>query len=150
MATVMDINQIKKLLPHRYPFLLVDRVTELTDEGITAIKNVTSNEPFFNGHFPDQPIMPGVLMIEAMAQVGGLFALQKMAQDGGKRGVTLFAGVDGVKWKKPVTPGDQLVFKVKISKMRLPLLVCEGTATVDGEIACEIAELKLMLMPEKK
>lgn len=150
MATAMDINQIKKYLPHRYPFLMVDRVTEITPESITAIKNVTANEEFFNGHFPEQPIMPGVLMIEAMAQVGGLFALQQMDKNGGQKGLTFFAGVDGVKWKKPVTPGDQLVMTVSISKMRLPLLVCQGTARVNGEVVCEISELKLMLLPEKK
>jgi 3-hydroxyacyl-[acyl-carrier-protein] dehydratase len=143
---IMDIHQIKKLLPHRYPFLLVDRVTELNPDSITALKNVTANEEFFNGHFPEQPIMPGVLIIEALAQAGGLFALR---QPNVPRGITFFAGVDGVKWKRPVVPGDQLKLMVKIKKMRMPLLVCEGTATVDGEVACEIAELKLMIMPEK-
>jgi len=146
MATVLDINEIKKLLPHRYPFLMVDKVIELTDKSITAVKNVTVNEEFFNGHFPQQPIMPGVLMIEAMAQVGGIFALK---QPNAPTGITFFAGVDGVRWKKPVGPGDQLVMTVTIKKFRAPLIVCSGVATVDGEVACEIEELKMMIIPQK-
>lgn len=141
---VMDINKIKTLLPHRYPFLMVDRVTELSTESITALKNVTANEEFFNGHFPQQPIMPGVLQVEALAQVAGLFALSQPNAPVG--GTTLFAGVDGVKWKRPVVPGDQLKMVVKIIKMRGPLIVCQGTTYVGEEIACEVAEMKMMII----
>ena len=145
---MMDINEIKKMLPHRYPFLLVDRVLEITPESITALKNVTANEEFFNGHFPQQPIMPGVLQIEALAQAAGLYALSQPAAPSG--GVTtLFAGVDGVKWKKPVVPGDQLKLVVKVLKMRSPLLVCQGTVYVGAEIACTVAEMKMMIIPAK-
>jgi len=143
----LNINQIKEILPHRYPFLLVDRIIEMTDNSITGIKNVTANEEFFQGHFPAEPIMPGVLMIEAMAQVGGIMGLKFPELKGG---IALFAGVDGVKWKKPVTPGDQITFKVTINKLRLPLMVCSGVATVNNEVVCEISELKLMLAPKKK
>lgn len=143
----LDINQIKEILPHRYPFLLVDRILEITDTTVTGLKNVTANEEFFQGHFPGQPIMPGVLMIEAMAQVGGVMGLKNPELKGG---IAFFAGVDGVKWKKPVTPGDQVIFKVEIKKMRLPLMVCSGVATVGNDVVCEIAELKLMLAPQKK
>lgn len=143
----LDINQIKEILPHRYPFLLVDRIIEMTEDTITGLKNVTTNEPFFNGHFPGQPIMPGVLMIEAMAQVGGLLGLKQPELKGG---IAFFAGVDGVKWKKIVIPGDQLIIKVKLEKMRIPLLVCSGIITVNDEVVCEIAKLKLMLAPSEK
>ncbi|GBR77345.1 3-hydroxyacyl-ACP dehydratase [Candidatus Termititenax dinenymphae] len=143
----MDINEIKKLLPHRYPFLLVDRVLEITADSITALKNVTVNEEFFNGHFPEQPIMPGVLQIEALAQVAGIYAL---SQTGTQKNVTtLFAGVDGVKWKRPVVPGDQLKMVVKVIKMRAPLIVCQGTTYVNDEVACEVAEMKMMIINNK-
>jgi beta-hydroxyacyl-ACP dehydratase FabZ len=145
----MEINEIKKLLPHRYPFLLVDRVVVLNADGITALKNVTANEEFFSGHFPAQPIMPGVLQIEALAQAAGLFALSQPGAPAGGA-ATLFAGVDGVKWKRPVVPGDQLRLVVKPIKMRPPLLVCQGAAYVGEEIACEVAEMKMMITPAKQ
>ena len=141
---MLDINQIKKLLPHRYPFLMVDKVLEITPDSITALKNVTANEEFFNGHFPSQPIMPGVLQIEALAQVAGIFALSQ--PDTPQEVSTLFAGVDGVKWKRPVVPGDQLKLTVKIIKMRAPLIVCQGVVSVDNEPVCEVAEMKMMVL----
>jgi 3-hydroxyacyl-[acyl-carrier-protein] dehydratase len=144
---IMDINQIKKILPHRYPFLLVDKVIEMGADSITAVKNVTGNEAIFNGHFPEQPIFPGVLQIEALAQVGGICAL---SQANAPKGITFFAGVDGVKWKRPIVPGDQMIMTVKVIKMRGPLVVCQGAISVDGEVACEIAELKMMILPAKE
>ncbi|GBR76487.1 3-hydroxyacyl-ACP dehydratase [Candidatus Termititenax persephonae] len=143
---MLDVKQIQKLLPHRYPFLLVDRVLEVTADSITAIKNVTVNEEFFNGHFPNQPIMPGVLQIEALAQVAGIYALSQPAAP--QDVTTLFAGVDGVKWKKPVLPGDQLKLTVKIVKMRNPLIICQGTASVNEETVCEVAEMKMMILKQ--
>lgn len=143
---MLDINQIKKLLPHRYPFLLVDKVLEITPDSITALKNVTANEEFFNGHFPAQPIMPGVLQVEALAQVSGIFALSQ--PDAPQNVTTLFAGVDGVKWKKPVVPGDQIKMVVKMLKLRNPLIVCQGTAYVNDEVVCEVAEMKMMILKQ--
>src|SRR5688500_7382280 len=104
-AAVMTIEQIQKILPHRFPFLLVDRVVELTDDKIVAIKNVTINEPFFQGHFPGAPVMPGVLQVEAMAQVGGLLG-SRIVQFTPETHVMLFMTIDGVKFRKPVVPGD--------------------------------------------
>ena len=143
---MLDVTQIKNLIPHRYPFLMVDRVLEITKDSITALKNVSANEEFFNGHFPDHPIMPGVLQVEALAQVAGIFALSQ--PDAPAKSLTLFAGMDGVKWKKQVVPGDQLKLFAKVIKMRAPLLVCQCTASVNDEVVCEIAEMKIMIMPQ--
>ena len=144
----MDIDQIMNLLPHRYPFLLVDRVLEI-EQGSYAIglKNVTINDNFFPGHFPQRPIMPGVLMVEAMAQVGGLIMLDPAASgDGGTQQEFFFAGIDGVKFRRPVVPGDQLVMKVVLTKMnkRFGIAKMKGQCFVGEELACE-AELTLAL-----
>ena len=144
----MDIDQIMGLLPHRYPFLLVDRVLEI-EQGSYAIglKNVTINDNFFPGHFPQRPIMPGVLMVEAMAQVGGLVMLDPAAAgDGGTQQEFFFAGIDGVKFRRPVVPGDQLVMKVVLTKMnkRFGIAKMKGQCFVGEELACE-AELTLAL-----
>ena len=144
----LDINDIKKLIPHRYPFLLVDRVLSMDEQSITAIKNITANEEFFTGHFPDQPVFPGVLQIEALAKAAGIFALSQPEAPAGNA-TTLFAGVDGVKWKRLVIPGDQLRLVVHLTKMRPPLLICRGTAYVGEEVACEIAEMKMMITPKE-
>jgi len=135
-----DIQKIMEYLPHRYPFLLVDRVIELVPgDRITALKNVTINEPFFTGHFPGRPVMPGVLIIEAMAQAGGLLAIESNPAD--KRGQLIyFMGMDKVRFRKPVVPGDQLIFEAKILKMRSKVAKMSGTASVDNQIAAE-AEL---------
>jgi len=144
----MDIDAIMKLLPHRYPFLLVDRVLEI-EQGKYAIglKNVTINDNFFPGHFPQRPIMPGVLMVEAMAQVGGLIMLDPEASgEGGTQQEFFFAGIDGVKFRRPVVPGDQLVMRVDLTKMnkRFGIAKMKGQCFVGEELACE-AELTLAL-----
>ncbi|XP_072972716.1 uncharacterized protein [Typha angustifolia] len=136
--TIIDINQIRETLPHRFPFLLVDRVIEFKP-GVTAvgIKNVTINDNFFPGHFPERPIMPGVLMIEAMAQVGGLVMLQPEVS--GSRDNFFFAGIDKVRFRKPVIAGDTLVMRMTLVKLqkRFGIAKMEGKAYVGGEIVCE-------------
>jgi 3-hydroxyacyl-[acyl-carrier-protein] dehydratase len=138
---MMDIHEILKKLPHRYPILLVDRVLEL-DPGkrIKALKNVTINEPFFTGHFPHRPVMPGVLMLEAMAQTAALlsFAAEGAAPD--NKSVIYFAGIDGARFKRPVEPGDQLVMDVTLERSRAGIYKFKGVARVGEEVACE-AEL---------
>jgi 3-hydroxyacyl-[acyl-carrier-protein] dehydratase len=128
------IEQIKEVIPHRYPFLLVDRILE-AEEGKRAvgIKNVTANEEFFNGHFPDYNVMPGVLIVEALAQVGA-FAVLKMEQNQGK--LAFFAGIENCRFKRQVVPGDQLRLEVELTKLRGPIGKGRATATVDGEVAC--------------
>ena len=140
---MLDINEIMKTLPHRYPFLLVDRVKELElNKRIVAIKNVTINEPFFQGHFPGHPIMPGVLIIEAMAQVGGILAYKSEPDTEGK--VVYFMGIDKAKFRRPVVPGDTLEFVLEVSKQRRNIWVFKAEAFVDGERAAE-AEIKATL-----
>ena len=136
---MMDIDQIKEVLPHRYPFLLVDRILECTSDEIVGIKNVTVNEPFFAGHFPYAPIMPGVLIIEAMAQTGGVLAYT-LAPHLKDRPI-YFAGIDKVRFRKPVRPGDQIVMKVKLLKHRGTLFKMRGEAFVDQKM---VAEAELM------
>ena len=133
----MDINQIMAYLPHRYPFLMVDRVLEIVaGERIQALKNVTVNEPFFQGHFPGAPIMPGVLIVEGMAQTGGVLYFHSLSEE--ERGSLMyFMGIDNVKFRKPVVPGDQLIFTVEFLKQRRKVVKMKGTATVDGELATE-------------
>ena len=142
---VMDINAIAQVLPHRYPFLLVDRVTELDAEGgrITGLKNVTINEPFFQGHFPNQPIMPGVLILEAMAQTGGMLLINQLGSDGAK--IALFMGINNCKFRKPVMPGDQLVFDVELRSKRFNTFTLHGRATVQGKLVAE-AELSVAIV----
>ncbi len=141
METVFDIQAIAELLPHRYPFLLIDRVVNLTpNEEIVALKNVTMNEPFFQGHFPSVPIMPGVLIIEAMAQAGGVLVLDSLPKEKHGRPV-YFMGLDKVRFRKPVVPGDQIVFEVKILKLRSKAVKLAGRAIVDDNL---VAEAELM------
>ena len=138
---MMDIHEILKQLPHRYPFLLVDRVLELEKgKRIKAIKNVTINEPFFVGHFPHRPVMPGVLMLEAMAQVAALLAFDALGTTPSEKTIYYFAGIDGARFKRPVEPGDQLVMDVSLERMKSGIFKCKGTARVDEQLACE-AEL---------
>lgn len=129
---MIDIKQIQEALPHRYPMLLVDRVVEADDDKIVAIKNVTINEPFFNGHFPTYPVMPGVLIMEALAQTAGVWELSK-EENKGK--LVFYAGMDKVRFKKQVVPGDQLMMTVKCIKRRGRMAVVEAKAEVDGELA---------------
>ncbi|QYJ77805.1 3-hydroxyacyl-ACP dehydratase FabZ [Shewanella acanthi] len=134
----MDITEILKYLPHRYPFLLIDRVLDYTPgETLNAIKNVSINEPFFQGHFPVQPVMPGVLILEAMAQATGLLAFKTMSDDVPPPGVLYyFAGIDNARFRRVVVPGDQIHFEVKMIKERRGIGVFYGEAKVDGEVAC--------------
>jgi len=133
----MSINEIKNFIPHRYPFLLVDKVIEMNlGKSIVAIKNVSVNEEFFNGHFPFRPVMPGVLIIEAMAQTAGLLTLKTLNEEFTGENPFLFAGIDNARFKRVVEPGDQLRMEVELIKYRLNLWKFKGTATVDGDVAC--------------
>lgn len=138
---MMDIHQILKQLPHRYPILLVDRVLDI-DKGksIRALKNVTINEPIFNGHFPHRPVFPGVYMLEAMAQTAALLAFDTLGITPDDKTVYYFAGIDGARFKRPVEPGDQLVMDVTLDRMKAGIFKFKGVARVGDEIACE-AEL---------
>jgi 3-hydroxyacyl-[acyl-carrier-protein] dehydratase len=138
---MIDIHEILKQLPHRYPFLLVDRVLALEKgKSIKALKNVTINEPFFVGHFPHRPVMPGVLMLEAMAQVAALLAFDTLGVTPDNKTIYYFAGIDGARFKRPVEPGDQLVMDVSLERMKAGIFKFKGTTRVGDEIACE-AEL---------
>lgn len=132
---MLDINEIKKIIPHRYPMLLLDRVTEL-NEGVSAkgIKNVTANEPFFQGHFPEEPVMPGALIVESMAQLGAVAILSK---DEFKGKTAYFAGIDKVRFRDKVVPGDTLNLEVEIVKMRRNIGIGKAQAFVDGKKVCE-------------
>ena len=144
----MQIEDIKKILPHRYPFLLVDRVLETTDEKITALKNVTANEEYFNGHFPGQPIMPGVLQVEALAQAGAILLMTQKVEDA-ENSIMVFTGIKNAKFRRQVVPGDQLKLEVTLGQMRRNFVVMTGVATVDGEVACEI-EASAAVVPKNK
>jgi 3-hydroxyacyl-[acyl-carrier-protein] dehydratase len=137
----LDINQIKEYLPHRYPLLLVDRVLDWeAGKSITAIKNVTINEELFNGHFPHKPVIPGVLMIEAMAQTAALLSFLTMGMKPDANSVVYFVGIDGARFKRPVEPGDQLKMDVEILRHARGIWKYKATASVDGQVAVE-AEL---------
>lgn len=143
--TIIDVNKIREIIPHRYPFLLIDRITYL-EPGLKAIgyKNVTTNEPFFQGHFPGNPIMPGVLIIEALAQLGCVAMLVKEEYKGM---IGLFAGIDGVRFKKQVVPGDKLELYVELIKLKGPIGKFKGEAKVDGQLAAE-AEVLFAIAPK--
>jgi 3-hydroxyacyl-[acyl-carrier-protein] dehydratase len=131
----MYIEEIRRFLPHRYPFLLVDRVTEcVPGETLTAIKNVSVNEPFFNGHFPEQPIMPGVLIIEALAQATGLLGFRTMSEEPSEDVLYMLVGVDNIRFKRQVVPGDQLVLKVDVKRRAKVVWKFSCEASVDGQI----------------
>ncbi len=138
---MMDIHQILKQLPHRYPFLLVDRVLEI-EKGvrILALKNVTMNEPFFTGHFPHRPVMPGVLMLEALAQAAALLAFDTLGETPDDKTVYYFAGIDGARFKRPVEPGDQLILEVTLDRMKAGIFKFKSRAMVGDQLAVE-AEL---------
>ena len=129
------IKEIMELLPHRYPFLLVDRIVELEPgKRIVGVKNVTINEPFFQGHFPGHPIMPGVLIVEALAQAGGILALKAL---GGKKRIAYFSGIENCKFRRPVVPGDQLRLEITITANKGPVWKMHGEARVDGALAAK-------------
>jgi 3-hydroxyacyl-[acyl-carrier-protein] dehydratase len=143
----MNVNDIKNYLPHRYPFLLVDRVVELNEgENITAIKNVTVNEPFFNGHFPGEPIMPGVLIIEAMAQATGLLGFRTMGEEPQKDMLYMLVAVNKAKFKRQVVPGDQVELKATLLKRKGIMWVFDAKAVVDGNV---VASAELMCAAKK-
>jgi len=141
MKTTYDIQKIMELLPHRYPFIMIDRIIELVPgKKVVALKNVTINEPFFQGHFPGEPIMPGVLIIEAMGQAGAILAAESMDRE--KKGsLIFFMGMDKVKFRKPVVPGDQIIFEIKFLKQRSQAFKMSGIASVDDK---RVAEAQLM------
>jgi beta-hydroxyacyl-ACP dehydratase FabZ len=145
VGKVLDINIIQKILPHRYPFLLVDRITECSPDRIVAIKNVTINEPFFQGHFPGKPIMPGVLIIEAMAQAGGVGALN-IKDNLGK--LAYFLAIDKARFRRPVVPGDQLVIEVNILKVKLSVMQVRATAKVKDELVAEADLMFAFVSPD--
>jgi 3-hydroxyacyl-[acyl-carrier-protein] dehydratase len=141
----MDILEIMSILPHRYRFLLIDRVVEIErKQRIVAIKNVTFNEPHFQGHFPDYPIMPGVLMVEAIAQAGGALLLTEIPDRENK--LMVFTGIDSAKFRRPVVPGDQVRIEVKVLNWRSTAVRMQGTATVEGKVVCE-ATVMCALVP---
>ena len=143
---MLDIQQIKDTIPHRYPFLLVDRVLEVeAGKKAVAIKNVTANEPFFNGHFPEYPVMPGVLIVEALAQTSGI-AMMQTSENEGKLG--LFAGIDKCRFKRQVIPGDQLRLEAEITRMRGSIAKANVKATVEDELVCE-AEIMFAIQKVK-
>ncbi|MGC8762918.1 MAG: 3-hydroxyacyl-ACP dehydratase FabZ [Acidobacteriota bacterium] len=140
----MDVVEIQKVLPHRYPFLLVDRILEVEPRRrIVGIKNVTVNEPFFQGHFPGKPIMPGVLIVEAMAQVGGVLLLSDVPDR--EKKLVLFAGIDEARFRRPVVPGDQVRFEVEVLKLKASTCKLQGKAFVDGALVAEAVILSAMV-----
>ncbi|MBX6360191.1 MAG: 3-hydroxyacyl-ACP dehydratase FabZ [Acidobacterium ailaaui] len=145
---VLEITDIMAILPHRYPFLLIDRVVEMERrKRIVAIKNVTINEPFFQGHFPSYPIMPGVLVIEAMAQAGGALLLTEVPDRENK--LMVFTGIERAKFRRPVVPGDQLRIEINVLQWKTRAVRMEGLVTVDGKLACE-AIIMCQLVPRRR
>lgn len=142
----LNIDEIMRKLPHRYPFLLIDRILDFEQEtSIRALKNVTINEPHFTGHFPEHPVMPGVLLVEAMAQAGGMLAFQSVEDD--RDYLVYFTGIDGVKFRKPVRPGDQVIFELTCLRRRGFMWKLRGEAFVDGKLVCE-GDLTATLVPQ--
>ncbi|MDV2583297.1 3-hydroxyacyl-ACP dehydratase FabZ [Alkalibacillus haloalkaliphilus] len=145
---MLDIEQIKEIIPHRYPFLLVDQVTELEDgKRAVGFKNVTANEPFFQGHFPNYMVMPGVLIVEALAQVGAV-AILNLDDNKGKLG--MFTGIDKCRFKRQVKPGDTLKLEVEMVKLKGPVGKGKAVATVDGELACEAEIMFAIVDPDQQ
>ncbi|AXH16189.1 3-hydroxyacyl-[acyl-carrier-protein] dehydratase FabZ [Malaciobacter mytili] len=145
---MLDVMEIQEILPHRYPFLLVDRITEMEKgKSVTGYKNISISEPAFMGHFPGHPIYPGVLILEGMAQAGGVLALKSndLSAEELQNKVIYFMSIDKAKFRSPVRPGDQLVYKIEILKLRGSLIVLDGKAYVDGKLVAE-AELKAMVV----
>lgn len=143
----MDIYKILQCLPHRYPFLLVDRIIKVEDGYLEALKNITINEPHFTGHFPENPVMPGVLMIEALAQAGGIYAIESNPDLNPDNVEIFFMSVDNVKFRKPVIPGDQLILKIEQLNKKRDIYKMSGKAYVDNKVVCELV---LVAMVRKK
>ena len=141
-----DIQEVLRILPHRYPFLMLDRILLFTEEEIVGLKNVTINEPFFQGHFPSLPVMPGVLIIEALAQTGGLLAFHHAGEK--ERSSVYLMGLDKVRFRKPVRPGDQLTLKLRLLKRRGPVFKMRGEAFVENQLVAE-AEIMATVDPER-
>lgn len=150
-STSMDIHEILDHLPHRYPFILIDRVIsmELGNE-IVALKNVTINEPFFPGHFPYHPVMPGVLIVEAMAQAAAILSFKTMGVKPSDDSVYYFAGIDSARFKRPVSPGDQIIFNVKIDRILKGIWKYSGVASVDGQVVAEAQMMCILKAIDKK
>ena len=145
IMTILDVNQIRQILPHRYPFLLVDRIVEMDETHIVGIKNVTANEPFFQGHFPEFPVMPGVLIVEAMAQTAGVQVLSTIPDRDQK--LVFLVSVDAARFRRPVVPGDQLRIEMKVIKRKGTVAKMAGHVTVDGVL---VAEAEVMCKLEDK
>jgi beta-hydroxyacyl-ACP dehydratase FabZ len=142
---MIGLKEIQEVLPHRYPFLLVDRILEMEmGKRVVGLKNVSINEPFFMGHFPGHPVMPGVLILEAMAQVGGVLLMRSLGVQGEKK-VLYFTGIDGARFRRPVVPGDQIRFEVEVLQMRRQICRMKGVALVDGTLAAE-AEMSAVVV----
>ncbi|ADI29706.1 MULTISPECIES: 3-hydroxyacyl-ACP dehydratase FabZ [Methylotenera] len=150
-STSMDIHEILEHLPHRYPFVLIDRIVSLElGKEITALKNVTINEPFFPGHFPHHPVMPGVLIVEAMAQAAAVLSFKTMGAKPSDDSVYYFAGIDSARFKKPVSPGDQVILNVKIDRILKGIWKYSGVARVDGVVVAEAEMMCILKTIEKK
>lgn len=150
-STSMDIHEILDHLPHRYPFVLIDRVVSMKiGEEITALKNVTINEPFFPGHFPYHPVMPGVLIVEAMAQAAAILSFKTMGIKPSDDSVYYFAGIDSARFKKPVSPGDQIILNVKIDRILKGIWKYSGIARVDGTVVAEAQMMCILKAIDKK
>ncbi|MSP86972.1 MAG: 3-hydroxyacyl-ACP dehydratase FabZ [Methylotenera sp.] len=150
-SSSMDIHEILDHLPHRYPFVLVDRVISMElGKEITALKNVTINEPFFPGHFPYHPVMPGVLIVEAMAQAAAVLSFKTMGVKPNDDSVYYFAGIDSARFKKPVSPGDQIVLNVKIDRILKGIWKYSGVARVDGNVVAEAQMMCILKVIDKK
>ena len=145
---ILDINEIRAILPHRYPFLLVDRIVEMDSERIVGIKNVTANEPFFSGHFPDFPVMPGVLIVEAMAQAAGVLVLKHIENRETK--LVLLVAIENARFRKPVVPGDTLRMEMKVLKRKASVAKMAGVATVDGQVVAEVEVMCKLADKEEK
>jgi beta-hydroxyacyl-ACP dehydratase FabZ len=145
---ILDINEIRAILPHRYPFLLVDRIVEMEPERVVGIKNVTFNEPFFMGHFPDFPVMPGVLIVEAMAQTAGVLVLKSIPDRHNK--LVLLVAIDYARFRRPVVPGDTLRMEMTIVKRKASVAKIAGRATVDGQLVAEVEVMCKLADKEEK
>ena len=145
---ILDINEIRAILPHRYPFLLVDRIVEMDAERVVGIKNVTHNEPFFQGHFPDFPVMPGVLIVEAMAQTAGVQVLASIPDRASK--LVLLVAIESARFRKPVVPGDTLRMEMAVIKRKASVAKFAGRATVDGKLVAEVEVMCKLADKEEK